>query len=198
MKRLFALMLALVMLPLMVAESVAQGYQVRPGDTLRVEVLEDSTLNRETLVAPDGRISLPIAGSIMAAGRTIPQIEAAVTQQLQPGFAAPPTVFVSLGGLGQEAQSWQKLTVHVIGEANRPGPIEIDRGSTILQAFAAMGGFTRFAAVQRVQLRRVDPNGVERVYSINFRAVERGEIGAGTVTLRDGDVIVIPQRRLFE
>lgn len=149
-------------------------------------------------MAPDGRISLPIAGTIQAAGRTISQVEATITRQLQPGFAAPPTVFVSLGALGQEVPSWQKITVHVIGEANRPGPMELDRGANILQAFSAMGGFSRFAAVKRVQLRRVDPNGVERVYSINFDAVERGAVGVGTISLRDGDVIVIPQRRLFE
>ena len=198
MKRFLAVFVTLTMLPLMVAEALAQGYQIRAGDVLRVEVLEDSTLNRDALVAPDGRISLPIAGTIQAAGRTIPQVEAAITNQLQPGFAAPPTVFVSLGALGPENALRPPVTVFVIGEANRPGPIELERGATVLQAFAAMGGFTRFAAVKRVQLRRVDPNGVERVYSINFDAVERGAVGVGTISLRDGDVIVIPQRRLFE
>ena len=46
------------------------GYQIRTGDTLQIEVLEDPSLNRSVLVLPDGTISLPFAGSIRAAGRT--------------------------------------------------------------------------------------------------------------------------------
>lgn len=198
MKRILALVIALALLPFAAAPTEAQSYQVRPGDVLRVEVLEDSSLNRDALVLPDGRISLPLAGTVRAAGRTVEQIESAVTEQLLPGFAARPTVFVSLARLHDTADMFGKITVHVIGEANAPGPLQLDRGSTVLQAFAAMGGFSRFAAVRRVQLRRVDPAGAERVYTINFQAIERGAIGGGTVTLRDGDVIIIPQRRLFE
>lgn len=197
MNRILALLIAVVLVPLTAATAVAQSYQVRSGDVLRVEVLEDSSLNRDTLVLPDGRISLPLAGNVRAAGRTIEQIENAVTEQLLPSFAARPTVFVSLAQLG-EADDDDLITVHVIGEANNPGPLQLDTGATLLQAFSSMGGFSRFAAVRRVQLRRVDPAGAERVYVINFQAIERGAIGGGTVTLRDGDVILIPQRRLFE
>lgn len=198
MNRIFALLIALVLVPLMAATAVAQSYQVRSGDVLRVEVLEDSSLNRDALVTPDGRISLPLAGTVRAAGRTIEQIETAVTEQLLPSFAARPTVFVSLARLSEVADVNDQITIHVIGEANSPGPLRLDRGATLLQAFAAMGGFSRFAAVRRVQLRRIDPAGAERVYVINFQAIERGAIGGATVTLREGDVILIPQRRLFE
>ena len=46
-------------------QAQAQGYQIRAGDTLRIEVLEDSSLNRTVLVAPDGRISMPQAGTCL-------------------------------------------------------------------------------------------------------------------------------------
>ena len=198
MNRIVALLIALVLVPLTAATAVAQSYQVRTGDVLRVEVLEDSSLNRDALVLPDGRISLPLAGSVRAAGRTVEQIENAVTEQLLPSFAARPTVFVSLAQLGEAADASNLITVHVIGEANSPGPLQLEQGATLLQAFSAMGGFSRFAAVRRVQLRRIDPAGAERVYVINFQAIERGAIGGSSVTLREGDVILIPQRRLFE
>ena len=41
-----------------------QGYQIRPGDVLSVEVLQDPSLNREVLVLPDGSISFPFAGKV--------------------------------------------------------------------------------------------------------------------------------------
>ena len=40
------------------------GYQIRTGDTLQIEVLEDPSLNRSVLVLPDGTISFPFAGSV--------------------------------------------------------------------------------------------------------------------------------------
>ena len=49
----------------------AQGYSIRPGDRLRIEVLEDDSLNRSVLVAPDGRISVPLVGTVVAGGRTL-------------------------------------------------------------------------------------------------------------------------------
>jgi polysaccharide export outer membrane protein len=64
--------------------------------------------------------------------------------------------------------------------------------------FAIMGGFTKFAAIKRVQLRRADASGSEQVYFLNYPAIEAGEISGGRATLADGDVIVVPQRRLFE
>ena len=45
-----------------------QGYKLHIGDTVQMEVLEDPTLNRSLLVAPDGRVSAPQAGGIQASG----------------------------------------------------------------------------------------------------------------------------------
>ena len=42
------------------AVAAQQSYRIRAGDTLRIEVIEDSTLNRSALVSPDGRISIPL------------------------------------------------------------------------------------------------------------------------------------------
>jgi polysaccharide biosynthesis/export protein len=73
-----------------------QGYQIQRGDVLRVEVLEDSTLNRDAPVLPDGRIAFPLVGTLPVAGRTIDQINADLSQALAPNFAVPPSVFVSV------------------------------------------------------------------------------------------------------
>jgi len=61
-----------------------------------------------------------------------------------------------------------------------------------------MGGFTRFAASSRVQLRRPAPDGTEARYELDYKAIEAGESTAGTTVLVPGDIIVVPQRRLFE
>jgi polysaccharide export outer membrane protein len=75
----------------------------------------------------------------------------------------------------------------------------VERGTTVLQALALSGGFTRFAATKRIQLRRTDPQtGAQSVYNIDYRAIEQGASSIGGTVLADGDVIIVPERRLFE
>lgn len=205
MNRLFALLSALLALILVTEGALAQNgaYQIRPGDVLRVEVLEDSGLNREALVTPDGRVALPLAGGVAAAGRTIEEVQGEIRTRLAPNFATAPTVFVSLARVADRAPATRgtgtrAITVHVLGEAAKTGRLELRPGTTLLQAFSEMGGFSRFAATRRVQLRRVDASGTERVYTFDYNAMERGAAAGGQTVLADGDVIVIPQRRLFE
>ena len=61
------------------------------------------------------------------------------------------------------------------------------------------GGLDRFAATKRIQLRRTDPaTGQERLYIFNYNAVERGGAIESMITLREGDVVLVPERHLFE
>ncbi len=80
-----------------------------------------------------------------------------------------------------------------------PGLREVSPGTTILQALSQSGGFTNFAALRRIQLRRTDPRtGRNQVVKINYRAISDGAALSNDFALADGDVIVVPERRLFE
>ena len=59
-------------------------------------------------------------------------------------------------------------------------------------------GLDRFAATKRIQLRRTDAGGQQRLYLFNYRAVESGGSIEAMITLREGDVLLVPERRLFE
>lgn len=178
------------------------SYRVRPGDVLRIEVVEDPSLNRTALVAPDGRISMPGAGAVRASGRSLEAIQTALIAALSDDFANPPTVSVGLEALAQRVERAPApdptIDIFVIGEVGSAGPKTMAPGTTLLQAFSAMGGFSRFAATTRIQLRRTAANGAETVYEINYDAILEGRSPNGSVTLQDGDVIIVPQRRLFE
>jgi polysaccharide export outer membrane protein len=172
--------------------ALAQEYRVQPGDTLRVEVIEDASLNRVVLVSPDGHIALPGTGSVHASGLTITQIQAALARRLAPSFVTPPNVFVGIEGLAPEEDD-PVVAVFVVGEGTTVGRIELEPGTTLMQAIAQFGGFTNFAAVKRIQLRR----GAD-VYTINYNDILDGTSQNGTTRMHEGDVIVIPQRKLFE
>lgn len=182
--------------------AAAQGYSIQAGDLLRVEVLEDSTVNREVLVAPDGFITVPLGGNIRVAGASLPEAERRVRSALESNFATPPTVVVSLLQLRDvpppmPVQEPDPENIFIIGEVNNPGAIAIEDGITLLQTLALAGGVTDFAAVKRIQLRRVE-DGTERVYNLNYQAVLDGVSNVGRAEMRAGDVIVVPARRLFE
>lgn len=190
-------------LALLPVAAMSQGYRVSPGDVLRIEVVEDETLNRNVLVAPDGQFAFPLAGTVQAGGRSISAIRNELISQLAPNFSNPPTVFVGLERTAPEDLALEEdpvtVDVFVMGEVPNPGRLELEPGTTLLQAFAQMGGFSDFAAVKRIQLRRIDPvSGAEKIYPLNYRAIMEGRSPNGRIAMQSGDVILVPTRGLFE
>lgn len=205
MKNFLILIMALVLAP----AAFAQGsYRIQAGDTLAISVLEDPNLNRSVLVRPDGGISLPIAGNIQAGGNSIAAVERLVTERLASGFSIKPTVSVALASVGPVASAVQqalaadaantKIDIFFIGEVSGAGTQQVDRGTTLLQAIAAAGGLTQFAANRRIQLRRTDRTGHETIYLFDYEAVQNGAQITNNLVVQTGDVIVVPERRLFE
>jgi polysaccharide export outer membrane protein len=101
MRHLFGAVVALILTSaVLTGPAAAQStYRIQPGDVLDVTVLEDAALNRQVLVGPDGRISLPLAGTVNAGGQTIETVERNIAQRLASNFAVEPNVFVALQAL---------------------------------------------------------------------------------------------------
>lgn len=179
----------------------AQGnYLIQPGDHLAIEILEDTSLNRQVLVLPDGNVSFPMAGTLRAGGQTTEQLQRAIASRIAGNFAVAPTVYVSVAGLAPqiEGEITNGFLVYLVGEVNVPGPKAVEPGTTFLQLMSQSGGFTKFAATKRLQLRRQDANGQQRMYKINYKAISKGAMLSSDPVLREGDVILVPERRLFE
>jgi polysaccharide export outer membrane protein len=192
------IVLTFLMMLLAAPAALAQSasYRIQPGDQLQITVLEDETLNRQLLVTPDGRISVPLAGTVRVSGQTVDAVEKTIADRLASNFAVRPNVFVALSSVDPAAGLY---TVYVLGQVNNPGPIQVEAGTTLLQALALAGGPARFAANKRIQLRRTDPGtGQEKLYLFNYKAVERGAAIQSMIALREGDVIIVPERHLFE
>ena len=187
--------------------AVAQNqYSIQSGDRLAVEVLEDPSLNRSVLVLPDGTINFPFAGTIRAAGLSANQVAGAITSGIASNFNTEPNVFVTVTSLRPRepvipgaAPVGPTVDVFMMGEIGSPGAKALPRGTTLIQALATTGGFTRFAATKRILLRRTNPStGEQTVARINSKAIADGRAIGQDFVLADGDVIIVPERRLFE
>ena len=123
------LLAGLVLVVSLATGAAAQDYQIRVGDTLDVSVLEDPSLNRQVLVRPDGKISLPLAGTFQAAGVTPEALQRAVRGRLAASFVEPPSVTVAVAQLGEAGASDAAVnlaTIYVIGEVRTPGRDDVE------------------------------------------------------------------------
>lgn len=174
----------------------AQDYLIQKGDTLDVSVLEDPGLNRQALVRPDGKISLPLAGALNAAGMTPEALQSAIRVALRRDFVEPPTVTVSLLSMAAETAR-DKTPIYVLGEVRAPGRYEVELPMDALQALALAGGPSTFAARNRVQVRR-RVEGAETLTVFDYDQVEDGAAIPESIALAAGDVILVPERGLFD
>jgi polysaccharide export outer membrane protein len=84
-----------------------------------------------------------------------------------------------------------------MGEVGAPGRYDLERPVDVLQALAIAGGPGAFAARNRIQVRRQAADG-ERVMLFDYESLEDGATPRQLVELRDGDVIIVPERGLFD
>ena len=177
--------------------SAQDFYKIRPGDVLRVEVLEDPSLNQNALVLPDGTVAIPMVGSVRAGGLTLGALRSSIISGLAPNFATGPTVFVTIQSLvGAKAPTGRRTIDIFIGAVNNPGKAQVSSGTNLLQFLAESGGFATNAAKKRIQLRRVSKTGETLACVFNYSAVESGAASTNSIVLQHGDFIVVPERRL--
>lgn len=193
----------LILLCVSLASSAQAAYRLQPGDTIQVSVWQEPKLDRQLVVAPDGTVAMPLVGHVPAGGRSARQVETAIKAKLQTQYTSELDVTVSLVAQPPEKvkpeEEVEKIdpTIFVMGEVNKPGEFAIKKRVTLLQALAMGGGLSAFAAQRRVQVHR-KVNGEDTIFQFDYRAFENGRDVTGNIALRPGDVVVVPERGLFE
>ncbi|QLQ13491.1 MAG: polysaccharide export protein [Brevundimonas sp.] len=160
-------------------------YVLFPGDEIEVATPTASELTHAVRIGPDGRIQLPLIGQLMAADRTIQQLETDASTAYARELRRP-AVEVTLKAAGP-------LKVWVAGEVRTPGVYDMIADTDALQAVISAGGFTPTARRSEVGLIRRGPGGVRMLRRIDLHPT-RGE----TVAVRRGDIIYVPTTTLGE
>jgi len=143
------------------------------GDKIRVTVYGEDRISGEYQIDPDGLISLPLAGTIRAAGLTKPALETALADKLAGKYLKNPKVTVDVVNF---------RPFYVLGEVQKPGEYPYRSGLNVLSAIAIAGGTTYRANASKVYIQR-------------FGSTDLIEFDQSPMTsVMPGDVVRVPER----
>jgi polysaccharide export outer membrane protein len=191
MAKLAAILAAYILLLLQSSQGIAAGnetaiedaYRIQPGDVLEISVWKEETMLRTVLVRPDGGLSYPLVGELQAAGKSISELQALVTERLTK-YIPDPVVTVS-------TQQLSGNKIYVVGRVNRPGEFTANRYMDVVQALSLAGGMTPYAANNKIKvLRRED--GKLTAIPFKYGEIEKGENLEQNIILQSGDVVLVP------
>jgi polysaccharide export outer membrane protein len=166
-----------------------ESYRISVDDQVKVDVWGNPELSIGMPVRPDGKITMPLIGDVLAAGKE-PEVVAADIKEKLSAYIRNPNVSVILTELrGSEFLS----RVRVTGAVEDSISIPYRPGMSVLDAVLEAGGVNEFAAPNRTKLhRRTDSE--TRVFNIKLEDIlEEGDLKTN-VKLRPGDVISVPER----
>jgi protein involved in polysaccharide export with SLBB domain len=158
-------------------DAPAKSWQPRlqPGDKIKVIVYGEETLGGVYDVDPDGNVSLPLAGTVKAAGRTRQELETEITGKFRSEYLQNPKVTVNFEAL---------RPFYVMGEAEHPGEFPYKAGTTALDAITTAGGPTYRASRSVFRVRHAGGNEWEE-YTLS---------SATKVLILPGDSVWLPER----
>lgn len=181
MRRLLVAVALLLCVPFVAfpASAANELYVIGPEDVIEVQVWDNKDLNQIGFVRPDGRISLPLAGELQAAGKTVKQLEEELVQAYSKTVkGAVVTVLI---------KDIKSRPVFFIGGFGRPGVLPLTRDYNVVQAVGVMGGVVPGGDAERGFLLRGDQK-----IPIDFdKMFKRGDLSQNMMLL-PGDTFVVP------
>jgi polysaccharide export outer membrane protein len=160
--------------------STPTGYVIGISDVLRIVVWKEPDLTLEVTVRPDGMITLPLIGDVVASGRAPGQLARTLATNLG-AFIQNPRVTVAV----TQAAS---ARVYVVGQMVRPGEFPLTGRMTVLKALALAGGFKEFAKSESIVIIRED----QTMILFNYKRIADGKDMSHNIRLVSGDTIVVP------
>jgi polysaccharide export outer membrane protein len=162
--------------------NVPASYIVGPDDSIQVLVWREPNFSGTFPVRPDGMITIPLVGDVMASGRIPMDLAKEITAKLK-SYVTDPTVTVTVMAVNSKR-------IFMLGEIAHIGPIPLTSDLTPLQAIATAGGLTPYANKSHIYILRGEPGKQKKIPFDYKKAIKDGNQQG--VTLLPGDTIVVP------
>jgi len=178
-----------VVAPAVSDQGVLDEYRIGVGDALQVSVWRNPELSTAVPVRPDGKISLPLIGDIMAANLTATQLSQNIIAGLE-NYVRNPQVTVIV--TNPSSSDFQRR-VRITGAVNSPQSIPYRDGMTVLDLVLLAGGPNQFASANKAKLYR-KVNGETKVYPVYLSdLIENGKVETN-YPLQPSDIVTVPER----
>ena len=146
---------------------------LHPGDKIKVSVYGEDNLNGLYDVDSAGNVSIPLAGTIRAAGLSKRDLQQTIMRRYKSDYLQDPKVTVDIVA---------SRPFYVMGEAERPGEFPYRPGLNVMGAIATAGGMTYRASRNHVFIQHVG-NEYWTQYPLE-----------PSIAVAPGDVIRLPER----
>jgi protein involved in polysaccharide export with SLBB domain len=156
-----------------IVETSKGSPRLQAGEKIRVTVYGEASLSGDYQIDPSGYLSLPLAGTVKAAGLTQAELEQELAKKFRSEYLRSPRVTVSIT---------EFRPFYILGEIEKPGSYPYTSGLNVLSAIAIAGGTTYRGSRSTVLIQHPGESGM-REYPL-----------ASSVPVLPGDIIRIPQR----
>jgi len=110
-----------------------EEYRIQAGDQLDIKFFYNKDLNEQVTVRPDGRISLQLVKTVVAAGLTPEQLTVNLKKAYSVHLKDPEIAVI--------VRSFSSQRIYVDGEVGKPGMLPLTGPTTVRQAISQAGGF---------------------------------------------------------
>jgi polysaccharide export outer membrane protein len=167
--------------------AVDQDYVLRSGDAVSMTVFQEPDLACAERIAGDGTISVPLAGRVKVAGKTVLSAASAIKAALETNYLVNAQVTLAVNEASKEFFT-------LLGQVAAPGAYSLPATGrlSLMQAIGMAGGFTRLASPSRITVKR-SVAGKEEVIEVDGKKLSSGK-GTGGFDVFPGDVITVKER----
>ena len=163
----------------------ATEYRMEPPDVVLITSKRVRELNgHREMVRTDGKLTLPLLGSVYVANRTTEEVSAMLERMAREYYD---DADVSVRVVGYNSKK-----IFVFGEVGSPGVYPYNGGNTVLETLASAQP-SRLADPTRIQILRPNADG-ERIHRMTIdlnKMVRKGDTSLDAV-LEEGDIIYVP------
>ena len=169
-----------------------------PNDQISIRALDAEEISDKTYrVSGSGDLTLPMIGTLRAAGLTVGQLESDVAAALQK-YIRNPKVAISV-------TEFHSQPVSVIGAVTTPGIVQLQGKKTLVEVISMAGGLKNDAGQSVTITRqkewgslplpgaRLDPTGQFCIAELKLKDVLEARNPEQNITIRPNDIISVPR-----
>ena len=156
-----------------------ETYRLGPGDAVYIDIYGASQKTIESVVSPDGHVTIEGYGPVYVAGMTVNQANATIRSKLGARYQS--------SKLRLTVGETRSIMVNVMGDVKTPGTYTLSAFASVFHALYMAGGPTELGTLRNIKVyRNSQLISVVDVYDY----IQNGRL-TGNVRLADNDVVMV-------